>query len=109
MQSLKGFQKKYLRSMAHPRRPVVIVGRQGITEALIQSVEQALNDHELIKIKFNEFKEKAQKTELIARIEAATGCALAGMVGHTAICFRSHPDPEKRAISLPTRSASNTD
>ena len=103
MEELKGFQKKYLRGLAHPLRPVVIVGRQGITDALLKSVEQALSDHELIKIKFNEFKEKNQKTDLIAQIEEATGCRLAGMIGHTAICFRRHPDPEKRTIQLPVR------
>jgi RNA-binding protein len=107
MEALKGFQKKYLRGLAHSLRPVVTIGRQGITDALLSSVDQALLDHELIKIKFNEFKEKAQKTEMIARIEAATGCQVAGMIGHTAICFRVHPDPEKRVVSLPTRSSSN--
>jgi RNA-binding protein len=88
--------------LAHGLRPVVIVGRQGITEALIQSVEQALDNHELIKIKFNEYKQKAQKTDLIARIESATGCCVAGTIGHTVICYRQHPDPEKRSIQLPT-------
>jgi RNA-binding protein len=105
MEALKGFQKKYLRGLAHALRPVVIVGRQGVTGSLLKSVDQALNDHELIKIKFNEFKEKAKKAEILAKIEAATGCQVAGMIGHTAICFRSHPDPEKRVISLPTRSS----
>ncbi len=104
MEALRGFEKKYLRSLAHSLRPVVIVGQHGVTGALLKSVEQALDDHELIKIKFNEFKEKAQKAELVSRIEDATGCRLAGMIGHTAICYRPHPDPEKRRIALPTRS-----
>jgi RNA-binding protein len=102
MEALKGFQKKYLRGLAHALRPVVLVGRQGVTGALLKSVDQALNDHELIKIKFNEFKEKEQKAEILAKIEAATGCQTAGQIGHTAICFRRHPDPEKRSIQLPT-------
>jgi RNA-binding protein len=106
MEALKGFQKKYLRGLAHGLRPVVIVGRQGVTDTLMQSVQQALKDHELIKIKFNEFKEKEQKAEILAKIEAATGCQTAGQIGHTAICFRRHPDPEKRKIQLPARSAS---
>ncbi|MGD8366775.1 MAG: YhbY family RNA-binding protein [Desulfobacterales bacterium] len=105
MEALKGFEKKYLRGLAHALRPVVIVGRQGVTGALLKSVEQALNDHELIKIKFNEFKEKEQKAEILSKIESATGCQVAGLIGHTAICFRSHPDPEKRSIHLPTRAS----
>lgn len=105
METLKGFQKKYLRGLAHGLRPVVLVGQQGVTGSLLESVEQALQDHELIKIKFNEHKEKSQKAALVEKIESATDCRLAGMVGHTAICYRPHPDPEKRRIILPNRQA----
>lgn len=103
MEALKGFQKKYLRGRAHSLRPVVIVGQQGVTESLLRSIDGALKDHELIKIKFNEHKEKEEKAASIARIESATDCRLAGAVGHTAILFRPHPDPKKRAIRLPVR------
>ena len=79
------------------------MGQQGLTDRLIRSVDQALDDHELIKIRFNEHKDKNLKKDLIARIESATGCRHAGMIGHTAICFREHPDPQKRSIQLPKK------
>ncbi|MEE4356587.1 MAG: YhbY family RNA-binding protein [Desulfococcaceae bacterium] len=100
---LKGFQKKYLRGLAHDVKPVVTLGQRGITETLLLSVNDALNTHELIKIKFNDFKEKAQKEEIMAVICQKTGGEMAGMIGHVAILYRRHPDPEKRKISLPEK------
>ena len=102
---LTGKQTRYLRGLGHHLKPVAMIGKDEVSDNVIAAVDEALNDHELIKIKFNEFKEKEQKTELAARIEEAAGCRLAGMIGHTAVFFRPHPDPEKRAVHLPTRQA----
>lgn len=103
MEKLKGFQKKYLRGLAHSLKPVVLVGQSGLTPGVIAAVGEALDTHELIKIKFNDFKEKAQKTEIIGHIETQTGSGLAGLIGHMAIFYRMNPDPEKRKIMLPKR------
>ena len=100
---LDGKQKKYLKGLAHKLKPVVLIGQQGLSEAVIKSTDDALNDHELIKIKFNEFKEKEQKEEISRRIEDRNGAVLIGMIGHIAIFYRRHPDPEKRRIALPGR------
>lgn len=99
--TLKGVQKKYLRGLAHGLKPVVLIGQKGISDTLIQAVDSALNDHELIKVRFNEFKEKSQKIAIIADIEKNCQCQLAGLIGHTAIFFRRHSDPDKRKIMLP--------
>lgn len=96
---LKGAQRKMLRSLAHPLKPVVLVGAKGLTEQLIGAVDAALNDHELIKVKFGEFKE--EKKQLAERIATATHGEMVGIIGHIAIFYRSHPDPEKRKIHLP--------
>ena len=48
---LTGKQRRFLRSQAHSLKPVVQVGRNGVSEALQGEVERALHDHELIKIK----------------------------------------------------------
>ncbi len=70
---------------------------------MVHAIEDALNSHELIKVKFNEIKEKNRKLVLSAEIEKQTSCESAGMIGHTIIFFRAHPDPEKRKISLPSK------
>jgi RNA-binding protein YhbY len=40
---------------------------------------------------------------MAAAIEAKTGCRLVAIIGHTAIFYRQHADPEKRKIWLPLR------
>jgi RNA-binding protein len=94
-------QRKYLRGLAHGLKPVVFVGQKGVTATLGEAINEALDTHELIKIKFVEFKEKAHKTAITERIETDTGAVLAGLIGHTAIIYRPHKDPEKRRIQLP--------
>lgn len=94
-------QRKYLRGLAHGLKPVVFVGQKGVTDALGKAINEALDTHELIKIKFIEFKEKAHKTAISERIQSDTGAALAGLIGHTAIFYRAHKDPEKRKIQIP--------
>ena len=98
---LTGAQRKFLRGLAHKLKPVVIVGQQGVSDSLIQSVDAALTRHELIKVKFNEYKEKPEKTALSAKLETRTSSELVGMIGHTAIFFRQNKDPEKRVVKIP--------
>ena len=105
MKILTGYQAKYLRSLAHALKPVVFVGQKGITDALIASTEHAFDQHELIKVKFVDFKEKNQKKEIAEIIKMKTGCLMAGMIGHVAIFYKQHVDPEKRKVILPERSA----
>ena len=103
MEKLKGFQKKYLRSLAHRLKPVVMVGQKGLTAELIKSTDQALDRHELIKVKFNEFKEKDERAEISERIEQETGSEVVGTIGHTVILYRQQGDPEKRKVVLPQK------
>ena len=107
MEILKGYQKKFLKGLAHGLKPVVFVGQKGLSGNLIGSIQDALDTHELIKVKFIEFKEKQQKAGMADAIEAETGCLLVGIIGHTAIFFRQHSDPDKRKIKLPHRKTQN--
>jgi RNA-binding protein len=106
MKKLTGYQAKYLRSLAHSLKPVVFVGQKGITDTLIASTELAFERHELIKVKFVDFKEKNQKKEIAEIMKIKTGSLMAGMIGHVAIFYKQHRDPEKRRIKLPERSDS---
>ena len=103
MGALKGFQKKFLKGLAHQLKPVVFIGQKGLSNSLIGSIHDALDTHELIKLKFIEFKEKPQKAAMAEVIETKTGCRLVGIIGHTAIFYRQHTDPDKRKIQLPLR------
>lgn len=98
---LAGFQRKFLRARGHALQPVVWVGRDGVTPALLAEVDLALEAHELIKIKFNDHKE--EKQALIALIVEESGSLLAGLVGHVALFYRPRHDPAKRILVLPQR------
>lgn len=105
-EELKGFQKKYLRGLAHGLKPNVLIGQKGLTDSLAAAIDQELGLHELVKIKFNDFKDKDQKQAIMADVAERTGCFPVGMIGHTAIIYRRHPDPEKRKIRVPVRASS---
>ncbi len=99
MDKLKSSQRKYLRAQAHHLKPIVIIGAKGVTQQLIGSVDLALKDHELIKVKFGEFKES--KKEISDEIAQATKSEVVGLIGNIAILYRQNPDPEKRKIKVP--------
>ena len=50
---LTGKQRRALRALGHHLEPVVLVGQNGITDGVVAAVDQALHDHELIKVKLN--------------------------------------------------------
>lgn len=99
MTPLTSSQRKHLRSLAHHLDPVVLVGKHGVTDTLIQSAIESLDAHELIKIRFNEH--KSERKALSAEIAQRTGGELAGILGHVAILYRPHPKEDKRKIVLP--------
>jgi len=103
VEKLKGFQKKYLRGLVHGVKPQVFIGQHAVSPSVIKALDEALDTHELIKVKFNEFKEKDQKQELAGDIEKKTGSEMIGMIGHMVIFYRQQKDPEKRKIRIPSK------
>ena len=101
MKALKGSQRKYLRGLAHGLNPAAFVGQKGLTDALVTEVNEGLEAAELIKVKFVDYKEKSTKTALAEEIARRTDSHLAGLIGHVAIYYREHRDPEKRNIKIP--------
>lgn len=99
MATLTGAQKKYLRGLAHSLKPLVRVGRNGLTDGLVASLDEALDSHELVKLKFTDHQD--QKRELAAEIDDRLGSVQAGAIGHVVIFYRQARDPEKRTIRLP--------
>jgi len=85
-------QMRKLKAPAQRLEPVVYVGKAGVTDELVASVEQALADHELIKVKFVAFKE--EKDSLATTMAARTGSELVWIIGHVAVFYRAHADPK---------------
>ena len=99
MNDLSSSQRSYLRSQAHHLDPVVLIGKHGITDGTIESIDRVLESRELIKIKFREFKD--EKLSLSEKIVELTNSQVVGVIGHTVIIFRQNPDPDKRQIHIP--------
>lgn len=82
---------RHLRGLGHHLNPLAMVGREGITETLVDSVDQVLTAHELVKI-------KVQNTASLEPEEAAealtqqTGSALVQVLGKTMLLFRENKD-----------------
>lgn len=76
--------------------PIVHLGKGGLTESLLASVNQALTDHELIKVKFDAHKE--EKKTLAPELATRTASHLVQRVGNVVVLYRAHPEPEKRKI-----------
>lgn len=99
---LAGFQRKYLRGLAHSLKPLVQVGSSGVTEGVVQALDQALLDHELIKVRMHEPEDKKGMAAELARL---SGSHLCGLVGHSAILYRPHP--KEPQIVVPQRKAAD--
>jgi RNA-binding protein len=99
MKQLTTKQKKYLRASAHALKPVVYIGQQGMSAAVVKEIDRALCDHELIKVRFVDYKK--EKKDLAEKIAAQTDAALIGITGHLACLYRPSPLDAKQRIVLP--------
>ena len=95
---LTGKQRRYLRGLGHELKVVVQVGKNGIDAGLIAAVDQALTDHELVKIKVadNADMDRHEAADAIAQ---KTKSYVAQVLGNTVLLYRAHPDDP--AIVLP--------
>ena len=98
MIELNSKQRKILEKAAHDLQPVVIVGGAGMTDGVIQMADKALADHELIKVKYNEYKEERQ--ELTTELCEKTNSTLVRIIGNVAILFREAEKEEDRKFKL---------
>lgn len=98
MIQLNSKQRKILEKEAHELQPVVIVGGAGMTEGVIQMAEKALVDHELIKVKFNEYKD--EKQILTAELCEKCDASLVRIIGNVAILYKEAEKPEDRKFKL---------
>lgn len=95
---LTSAQRRKLRALAHHLQPAVYVGKNGVTDTVVTSVNESLEAHELIKLKFVDLKD--QKRELFSEIAAKARACEVSLIGNVATFYRQHHNPEKRKIEI---------
>jgi RNA-binding protein len=95
--SLSAHQIRYLRRLGHQLKPVVRVGQQGVRESILQALDEALDDHELIKVKI--VAERSERQQMLARLIEHSHAELVQQIGQMGVLFRRNP--KKPQILLP--------
>ncbi len=93
--SLNATRKKAFRTIGHGLKPVVTVADKGLTEGVVSETLRALNDHELIKVKFA-VGEREVKQQLIVSLCEQTEAELVQTIGNIALIYK--PTKERNEL-----------
>ena len=96
--SISKNQIKFLRSKCHDLKPVVMLGQKGLSDAVLNELEIALDHHELVKIKLSVDDRDARK-QLAEEICQRCQAEVVQSIGKTVSIYRANPD--KVIIALP--------
>lgn len=91
-------QKRYLRGLAHDLKPVILVGAKGPTDSLLAELDNALERHELLKVKIAA-EDRDTRDAWITQLVGQSKAELVGRIGNIALLFRRSKD--KPLIILP--------
>jgi RNA-binding protein len=83
--------RQRLRSAGHGLRPFVQVGKEGLTPAALKQIQQALADHELIKLKLLA-EAPLDRYELADALGTDSGVRIAQILGRTILAYKKHPE-----------------
>ena len=95
---LTGKQRRYLRGLGHALEPVVQLGKGGVDDGVVSAVSQALQQHELIKVRVGT-EAPEDRHEAADQLAARTDSAVAQVLGRTILLYRRRPKEPK--IQLP--------
>ena len=98
MMKLTNNQKKHLRILSHDLRPVVMVGQQGLTDAVLAELELTMTKHELLKVKVRS-NGREEKQQIVSKILEFSQAALVQVIGGVLVIYR--PFEENPSIILP--------
>lgn len=97
---MNGRERAELRAEAHHLDPTVHIGQQGLTPAVIGSLDDALRTRELVKVKLGA-KDDIKPKDVANSLALATNSAVVQVIGRTATLFRENPDIQKKRGELP--------
>jgi len=98
---LKPKQRAFLKSLAHPLKPILQIGKEGVTPAVLQTIAEALHARELLKLKALESCPDSAKQVGTTIAEQLPGVHAVQVIGRTVVLYRRHP--ERPEIILPTK------
>jgi RNA-binding protein len=101
--AIRGAALRRLKGMGQLLKPVVHIGKDGLSDGLVASVNQALVDHELIKVKFDGHKD--EKKALAPDLAQRTRSQMIQRVGNVVVLFRRNPEAAQQKIELPESEA----
>jgi len=90
-------QIRTLKQQAHHLRPVVTAGQKGLSQAVFDEIEIALEAHELIKVKLAG-SERAERNGMGETIARRLHAQLVQLIGQVAILYRPNPKKKGRRI-----------
>jgi RNA-binding protein len=93
-------QKKYLRSLSHDLKPVVMVGQHGLSEAVLAELQSSMVIHELLKIKVRA-ESREEKQQIIDKIVASSAAEVVQVIGGVLVIYK--PFDEEPVITLPRK------
>jgi RNA-binding protein len=94
--TLTSAQISKLKALAQRLEATLKIGKAGLSDAFLQTVNETLSHHELIKVKFAEFKE--DKKQLAPMLAEKSSSHLVTLIGNVAVLYRPQADPERRKI-----------
>lgn len=94
---LTGKERSNLRSEANNLNPIVHVGKEGITEAIIEQLDEALADHELLKVRILESTGRTTRSAA-EELATASGADVVQVIGGIAVLFRQKEEDSKFEI-----------
>ena len=87
-----------LRALANPLKPVVIIGKEGLTENIIVSINDVIRTHELIKVSILKTYEGLPTKELAELICSTIGAEYLFSVGRTFVIYKKNKDRNKYEV-----------
>ena len=92
--SLSETHKRQLRKLGHDLKPVVIIGANGLTDAVYNELDLSLTHHELLKVKVNA-SDRDERDEIIKAMCERSLAELVQRIGHVALVYRRNPENPK--------------
>ncbi|MFZ5723828.1 MAG: ribosome assembly RNA-binding protein YhbY [Pseudomonadota bacterium] len=97
--ALSAAEKKHFRGIGHHLKPVILVGGNGLSEALLAELERALEDHELIKVKVAA-EDRDTRRSVIGELPALCGCEVVATIGNVALIYRAAKQQNRKLSNL---------